>query len=82
MELSLRIALPFSQTANTFIKALIENHPIIFGSLWIIIIASLVWIAFREYSEKKTNGKLGTLLIWLTILVIVQLSGLCYIFLN
>jgi tryptophan-rich sensory protein len=80
MEFALRFAEPFSPTAYRYIQGLFENHPIIFGSLWIIIMVSGVYVAFLKYSETKTKSKLVSFLLWLAIFVILLIYGLCHIF--
>jgi len=62
MELSLRIAGHFSQTANNFIKGLLESHPITFGSLWVILMVSAVCLAFiRMYQPTRFQFRFGNI---------------------
>ncbi|MDD2338249.1 MAG: hypothetical protein PHD01_16960 [Geobacteraceae bacterium] len=80
MEFSLRFAEAFSPTAYRYIQRLFENHPFIFGSLWIVIMVSGVSVAYIKYSEQKTKGRLAALLFWLAIFLIILIYGLYHIF--
>jgi tryptophan-rich sensory protein len=80
MEFALRFAEPFSPTSYRYIQRLFKNHPYIFGSLWIVIMVSGVYVAYRKFTEQKTKSRLAELLIWLTIFFIILIYGLYHIF--
>ena len=80
MELSLRFAEPFSPTSYRYIQRLLKNHPFIFGSLWIVIMVSGVYVAYRKFAEQKTKSRLaGCCFGWLFSLFIL-IYGLYHIF--
>jgi len=80
IELSLRFTEPFSPAAYGYIQTLIQHHPFVFGSFWIIILVSVVYVAYRKYSEKRTTTKLVVLLVWLGIFLTGLAYGLCQLF--
>lgn len=80
MEFALRFAEAFSPRSYRYIQRLFENHPFIFGSLWIVIMVSGVYVAYRKYSEQKTKSRFAELLFWLAIFLLILIYGLYHIF--
>jgi len=80
MEFSLRFAGWFSLSVDDSISATIKNHPLVFGSLWMVAMVSVVYVTYIKYSEKKTKAKLVELILWLVFLLAGLTYGLCRVF--